>query len=111
MIVCFYLNLKYFDLLNFLVSCLCYLFKVKVVFCLKFMINFKDYINKIEEIWYYEDGFLDYLNEVLDGYECLLNLLFIGDVVDEIEVVSWVLIWLLEGELLVESYVNLILIF
>ena len=76
--------------------------------CPKLTINFKDHINKTEETWYYEDGLSDYLNEALDGYECLPNPPFIGDVVDEAEAVSWALTWLPEGELLAESYVNLI---
>lgn len=104
----FYPNPKYFDSPNFSVSRLRHLLKAKAVLCPKLTINFKDYINKTEETWYYEDGLSDYLNEALDGYECLPNPPFIGDVVDETEAVSWALTWLPEGELLAESYVNLI---
>ena len=104
----FYPNPKYFDSPNFSVSRLRHLLKAKAVLCPKLTINFKDHINKTEETWYYEDGFSDYLNEALDGYECLPNPPFIGDVVDETEAVSWALTWLPEGELLAESYVNLI---
>ena len=104
----FYPNPKYFDSPNFSVSRLRHLLKAKAVLCPKLTINFKDHINKTEETWYYEDGLSDYLNEALDGYECLPNPPFIGDVVDETEAVSWALTWLPEGELLAESYVNLI---
>ena len=104
----FYPNPKYFDSPNFSVSRLRHLLKAKAVLCPKLTINFKDHINKTEETWYYEDGLSDYLNEALNGYECLPNPPFIGDEVDETEAVSWALTWLPEGELLAESYVNLI---
>lgn len=87
-----------------------YVLKVKVVLCFGVEIIFKDEINNIEQCWCYQDGLNDYLVEVVNGLLMLLEKLFIGNFVGDIEVVDWVLLWLLEGgELLIESYVNFIL--
>lgn len=105
----FYPNPKYFDSPRFSVSRLRHLLRAKAVLCPKLTIRFIDHINNNEETWYYEDGLSDYLSEALKESESLPNLPFIGDVVGETEAVSWALTWLPEGgELLAESYVNLI---
>ncbi|RDE73677.1 DNA topoisomerase IV subunit B [Haemophilus sputorum] len=105
----FYPNPKYFDSPRFSVSRLRHLLRAKAVLCPKLTIHFIDHINNNEETWYYEDGLSDYLSEALKESESLPNPPFIGDVVGETEAVSWALTWLPEGgELLAESYVNLI---
>ena len=105
----FYPNPKYFDSPRFSVSRLRHLLRAKAVLCPKLTIRFIDHINNNEETWYYEDGLSDYLFEALKESESLPNPPFIGDVVGETEAVSWALTWLPEGgELLAESYVNLI---
>lgn len=105
----FYPNAKYFDSARFSVSRLRHLLRAKAVLCPQLTINFIDKINNTEETWYYEDGLSDYLTEALSGYETVPNPPFIGDVVSETEAVSWALTWLPEGgELVAESYVNLI---
>lgn len=105
----FYPNPKYFDSPRFSVSRLRHLLRAKAVLCPKLTIRFIDHINNNEETWYYEDGLSDYLSEALKESESLPNPPFIGDVVGETEAVNWALTWLPEGgELLAESYVNLI---
>lgn len=105
----FYPNPKYFDSPRFSVSRLRHLLRAKAVLCPKLTIRFIDHMNNNEETWYYEDGLSDYLSEALKESESLPNPPFIGDVVGETEAVSWALTWLPEGgELLAESYVNLI---
>ncbi|MGX2948176.1 DNA topoisomerase IV subunit B [Frederiksenia canicola] len=104
----FYPNEKYFDSPKFSVSRLHHLLRAKAVLCPKLTIHFTDHINHTQETWYYEDGLADYLNEALQGYEIIPTPAFIGDVKGESEAVSWALAWLPEGELLNESYVNLI---
>ena len=105
----FYPNPKYFDSPRFSVSRLRHLLRAKAVLCPKLTIRFIDHINNNEETWYYEDGLSDYLFEALKESESLPNPPFIGDVVGETEAISWALTWLPEGgELLAESYVNLI---
>jgi len=105
----FYPNPKYFDSPRFSVNRLRHLLRAKAVLCPKLTIRFIDHMNNNEETWYYEDGLSDYLSEALKESESLPNPPFIGDVVGETEAVSWALTWLPEGgELLAESYVNLI---
>ncbi|QIW15620.1 DNA topoisomerase IV subunit B [Pasteurellaceae bacterium RH1A] len=104
----FYPNAKYFDSAKFSVSRLRHLLKAKAVLCPKLKIIFVDKINKNEETWFYEDGLAAYLAEALEGYETLPEKPFIGDLKGETETVSWALCWMPEGELLAESYVNLI---
>lgn len=105
----FYPNPKYFDSPRFSASRLRHLLRAKAVLCPKLTLNFVDHINNSSETWYYEDGLSDYLSETLKEFECLPNPPFIGDVTSETEAVTWALTWLPEGgELLAESYVNLI---
>lgn len=104
----FFPNEKYFDSPKFSVSRLRHLLRAKAVLCPKLTINFTDHINHQQETWYYEDGLADYLAEALQNRETLPDPAFIGEVINETEAVTWALTWLPEGELLTESYVNLI---
>ncbi|MDO4697516.1 MAG: DNA topoisomerase IV subunit B [Pasteurellaceae bacterium] len=104
----FYPDEKYFDSPRFSVSRLRHLLRAKAVLCPKLTINFTDHINQTETTWYYEDGLTDYLTEALGNNEYLPNPAFVGEIQGETEVVSWALSWLPEGELISESYVNLI---
>ncbi|KAE9541937.1 DNA topoisomerase IV subunit B [Ursidibacter maritimus] len=104
----FYPNPKYFDSAKFSVSRLRHLLRAKAVLCPKLTINFTDHINNTQETWYYEDGLSDYLADALKSLEYLPNPAFIGDVVNETEALNWAVTWLPQGELLTESYVNLI---
>jgi topoisomerase-4 subunit B len=59
--------------------------------------------------WYYEDGLRDYLEISSTGYEVLPPAPFTGSMMGNHEGVDWAVHWLPEGgELLQESYVNLI---
>ncbi|MGX2955566.1 DNA topoisomerase IV subunit B [Ursidibacter sp. B-7004-1] len=104
----FYPNPKYFDSAKFSVSRLRHLLRAKAVLCPKLTINFTDHINNTQETWYYEDGLSDYLADALKEQEYLPSPAFIGDVVNETEALNWAVTWLPQGELLAESYVNLI---
>ncbi|MDH2998849.1 DNA topoisomerase IV subunit B [Pasteurellaceae bacterium LFhippo2] len=104
----FYPNPKYFDSPKFSVSRLRHLLRAKAVLCPKLTINFIDHINGTEETWFYEDGLSEYLTGALNGCEFLPNPIFTGDVVNDTDAVSWALCWVPEGELVAESYVNLI---
>lgn len=106
-------NDKYFDSPKFSSSRLQRLLKAKAVLCPKLTINFTDHVNKIEQSWYYEDGLADYLQDVikekqLADDEFLPNPPYIADIVNDTEAVSWGIFWQPKGELLTESYVNLI---
>ena len=100
---------KYFDSAKFSVPRLSHLLKAKAVLCPGLEIIFKDTINNSEERWCYEDGLKDYLMESVSGYTLLPQDPFTGNHIGDTEAVEWALLWLPEGgELLTESYVNLI---
>ncbi|HDR1081582.1 DNA topoisomerase IV subunit B [Pasteurella multocida subsp. multocida] len=102
-------NPKYFDSDKFSVSRLRHLLRAKAVLCSGLEIKFIDKINQTEDCWCYEDGLADYLSEAVNGLETLPKTPFIGDFKGDTEAVSWALLWLPEGgDLLSESYVNLI---
>ncbi|MCX8671865.1 DNA topoisomerase IV subunit B [Gilliamella sp. B2865] len=100
---------KYFDSPRFSVPRLTHLLKAKAVLCPGLEIIFKDKINNTEQRWCYQDGLKDYLVESVSGYTLLPEEPFTGSHTGETEAVEWALLWLPEGgELLTESYVNLI---
>lgn len=100
---------KYFDSAKFSVSKLVHLLKAKAVLCPGLEIIFKDKVNNKEQRWYYQAGLTDYLMESVSDYVLLPESPFIGEHTGSTEAVEWALLWLPEGgELLTESYVNLI---
>jgi topoisomerase IV subunit B len=100
---------KYFDSPRFSVPRLSHLLKAKAVLCPGLEIIFKDEINNTQQRWCYEDGLKDYLMESVSGYSLLPETPFTGNHTGETEAVEWALLWMPEGgELLTESYVNLI---
>ncbi|QOR18678.1 DNA topoisomerase IV subunit B [Haemophilus parainfluenzae] len=102
-------NPKYFDSKNFSVSRLRHLLRAKAVLCSGLEIKFVDKVNNTEDVWCYQDGLSDYLTEAVNGFEILPEKPFVGEFKGSTEAVSWALLWLPEGgELIAESYVNLI---
>ncbi|MEQ5302657.1 DNA topoisomerase IV subunit B [Providencia rettgeri] len=100
---------SYFDSPKFSVTRLTHNLKAKAVLCPGVKITFKDKLNNTEQSWCYSDGLTDYLMESIDGLEALPPKPFTGEFSGETEVAQWALLWLPEGgELLTESYVNLI---
>ena len=102
-------NPKYFDSKNFSVSRLRHLLRANAVLCSGLEIKFVDKVNNTEDVWCYQDGLSDYLTEAVNGFETLPEKPFVGEFKGATEAVSWALLWLPEGgELIAESYVNLI---
>jgi topoisomerase IV subunit B len=106
-------NPKYFDSPKFSVSRLKHLLRAKAVLCPGLRVFFTDQTaSKQEEQsfeWYFEGGVKDYLTAALEGFEVLPAEPFIGSVASSEEAVDWAVQWLPEGgEILAESYVNLI---
>src|SRR5690625_3197564 len=102
-------NPKYFDSPKFSVSRLRHLLRAKAVLCPGLTVTFTD--EKTEEVdtWYYEDGLKDYLSGATHGWETLPEQPFVGEFTGRSEAVSWAVQWQPEGgELVQESYVNLI---
>ncbi|MBV7387419.1 DNA topoisomerase IV subunit B [Pasteurellaceae bacterium TAE3-ERU1] len=105
----FWPNPKYFDSAKFSVTRLRHLLRAKAVLCPRLEVVFVDKINQSKDVWCYQDGLSDYLQESVDGFTTLPEVPFVGDINAESEAVSWALTWLPEGgDLLSESYVNLI---
>ncbi|MDY4595148.1 MAG: DNA topoisomerase IV subunit B [[Pasteurella] aerogenes] len=102
-------NPKYFDSAKFSVSRLRHLLRAKAVLCSGLEIKFIDKINQTEDVWLYQDGLSDYLQEAVQDVTTLPQTPFLGEVKGRSEAASWALLWLPEGgELVAESYVNLI---
>ncbi|RUT66870.1 DNA topoisomerase IV subunit B [Morganella morganii] len=100
---------QFFDSPRFSVSRLVHLLKAKAVLCPGVEILFKDNVNDTEQRWCYQDGLTDYLMENVNGLVTLPEAAFTGKHAGDNEQVDWALLWLPEGgELLTESYVNLI---
>ena len=105
----FWPDSHFFDTPKFSVSRLSHLLKAKAVLCPGVEIVFKDKVNSSEQRWCYQDGLTDYLREAVNGLPVLPEEPFVGSFSGETEAVDWALLWLPEGgELLTESYVNLI---
>lgn len=101
---------KYFDSPRFSISRLKHVLRAKAVLCPGLKIEFINHGNPEDNIdWYYEDGLVDYLTEATRGFEVLPPEPFTGSMKGKTEAADWAVQWLPEGgELLQESYVNLI---
>jgi topoisomerase-4 subunit B len=104
---------KYFDSPKISVPRLKHLLKAKAVLCPGLKVFFEDETaTKKEEKsfeWFYKDGLEDYLAAELQGFEVLPAEPFTGSISGNDEAVDWAVQWLPEGgELVTESYVNLI---
>ena len=100
---------KYFDSAKFSVSRLKHVLRAKAVLCPGLKVTFQDLNSNETEVWHYEDGLTDYLFGAVQGFELLPTEPFTGSLKGEKEAVDWAVIWLPEGgELITESYVNLI---
>ena len=105
----FWPDSSYFDSVKFSLSRLRHVLRAKAVLCSGLTISFYDENTDQGEEWYYEDGLRDYLANSLRGWELLPAEPFIGSFASENEAVDWAVQWLPEGgELIQESYVNLI---
>ncbi|CAJ0990872.1 DNA topoisomerase IV subunit B [Pantoea sp. Nvir] len=105
----FWPNESFFDNPLFSVHRLTHLLKAKAVLCPGVKILFKDKINNTERYWCYKNGLSEYLCEAVNGRLTLPKKPFVGSFSSKIEAIDWVLLWLPEGgELVTESYVNLI---
>jgi len=112
-IIKFYPNPKYFDSPNVSITKLIHLLRAKAVLCPGLRIVFEDNTVSAEKSqsneWYFEDGLADYLKQATTGFETLPAEPFTGTMEGNDEAVDWAVQWLPEGgELITESYVNLI---
>lgn len=100
---------QYFDTVKIATAKLKHLLRAKAVLCPGLTIKLKDEFTKDKEEWYYEDGVKTYLSEQLEDCELLPEEPFMVSQQGETEAVEWAMHWLPEeGELITESYVNLV---
>ena len=99
---------KYFDSPKFSVRALRHLLRAKAVLCPGLTVTLFDEATGENDRWYFEDGLRDYLKGELAGRELLPPELFVGALRKDTETVDWAVAWVPEGELVQESYVNLI---
>ncbi|MEM1189031.1 MAG: DNA topoisomerase IV subunit B [Pseudomonadota bacterium] len=100
---------QYFDSVNFSVPRLLHVLRAKAVLCPGLRVTFLDEKKAEKEEWYYEDGLTDYLVGATQGFDTLPAEPFTGSFSGSTEAVDWAVQWLPEGgELITESYVNLI---
>ena len=108
----FWPDAQYFDSVNYSIPRLQHVLRAKAVLCpglyITLTIEKGKGKNEVFE-WQYEDGLVDYLNDELQGQETLPKEPFTGSMSGNAEAVDWAVLWLPEGgELVQESYVNLI---
>ena len=105
----FWPDASYFDTAKFNVNRLLHLLKAKAVLCPGLKVEFDDRQSGEKTSWYYEDGLRDYLTDACQQWATLPQEPFTGAMAASKEAVDWALFWQPEGgELVQESYVNLI---
>jgi topoisomerase IV subunit B len=98
----------YFDTPKFNLRSLKHLLRAKAVLCPGLTVRLFDQASGEREEWRYENGLRDYLKGELAGIELLPPDLFVGGLARDTEIVDWAVAWVPDGELVQESYVNLI---
>ncbi|MEZ5568352.1 MAG: DNA topoisomerase IV subunit B [Halioglobus sp.] len=101
---------RYFDSVNVSVPRLKHLLRAKAVLCPGLRVKYTDEKKPDESAeWYYEDGLADYLADATIDFPVIPEQPFIGSFKGNHEGVDWAVQWLPEGgEVIAESYVNLI---
>ncbi len=99
---------RYFDSPKINTRALRHLLRAKAVLCPGLTVTLYEEASGERDRWHYQDGLRDYLKGELAGRELLPAELFTGALKKDTEVVDWAVAWIPEGELVQESYVNLI---
>jgi topoisomerase-4 subunit B len=99
---------KYFDTIQVSVRKLKKLLKAKAVLCPGLTVEFKDDKLKDYEKWHYADGLQEYFLDTLNEAVIIPEEGFQGSQTVDGEIVDWIVSWKPDGEVLTESYVNLI---
>jgi topoisomerase-4 subunit B len=98
----------YFDTVNVAVSRLKHLLRAKAVLCPGLRVSLS-VEGKESESWHYENGLEGYLVDALTGAEVIPEKPFMHNASGNQEGVDWAVQWVVDGgDLITESYVNLI---
>lgn len=104
----FWPEAKYFDSPKFSIPQLKYALRAKAVLCPGLHVEFKDEQSDETVEWYYEEGLKAYLEDALKEVEHIPSEALIGHFASDNEMADWAMAWVPEGEIITESYVNLI---
>ena len=105
----FWPEAKYFDTPKFAVPRLQHVLRAKAVLCPGLKVTFSNELTSEVDEWHYEAGLQEYLLDAMKQNEILPAEPFNGSLSSDHEAVDWALVWLPDGgEMLTESYVNLI---
>ncbi|NIN35429.1 MAG: DNA topoisomerase IV subunit B [Gammaproteobacteria bacterium] len=100
---------KYFDTTKFALNKLMHVLRAKAVLCPGLMVQLNIEDSKDKHEWQYENGIKGYLAEQLSRVELVPAEPFMGNMEGTNETVDWAIHWCPEeGELVTESYVNLV---
>ena len=100
---------RYFDSVTISVSRLRHVLRAKAVLCPGLRVKFTEEKSGESDEWYYEDGLTDYLADATSDFLAIPEAPFVGSFSGRNEGVDWAVQWLPEGgEVIAESYVNLI---
>ena len=104
---------KYFDSSKISITKLKHVLRAKAVLCSGLRVIFTDNTVDVDksqsEEWIFEDGLTDYLTQSTRGWLAIPIEPFVGSMQGNAEAVDWAVQWLPEGgEIVAESYVNLI---
>jgi topoisomerase-4 subunit B len=99
----------FFDSAKFSLARLKHVLRAKAVLCPGLEVSLLDEKSGKTQSWHYEDGLRDYLVDELGKVSCIPEEPFVGKFEGNSEAAEWALLWLPDsGELVTESYVNLI---
>ena len=105
----FWPDAKYFDTVNLALPKLRHVLRAKAVLCPGLRVRLQDEAGKSKDEWHYEAGLEGYLGEAMPDADLLPAAPFQGDMSGNDEAVTWALQWRADdGELVTESYVNLV---
>ena len=100
---------QFFDSPKFSLPRLRHILRAKAVLCPGLEVTLLDEKSGEQDNWHYQDGLRDYLVDALGDAVRLPEEPFVGKMEGNQEAAEWALAWLPEdGELVTESYVNLI---
>jgi topoisomerase IV subunit B len=100
---------QYFDTVGFAVPRMKHSLRAKAVLCPGLRVSFFDQKTGETETWHFTTGLGEYLVRCMNGFDIVPAAPFCGEFEGTDEYVSWSVSWLADGgEIVAESYVNLI---